>query len=136
MDNRIKWSALAIILILPLAATAAEYGVIHLKPVGVSHATTETVARLLASDLTNLGHSVLNPDGMDAAAGEILECYETACAIEAGLQANVDHVIYGSVSTLGEKHIVQLSVVNAATGQIVWAGSLAAKTAEDLDTVA
>jgi hypothetical protein len=136
MDNRIKWSILTILLILPLAATAAEYGILHLKPVGVSYATTETVASLLASDLTNLGHTVLNPDAMDAAAGDVLECYETACAIEAGLQANVDHVIYGSVSTLGEKHIVQLSVVNVATGQIVWAGSLAAKTAEDLDTVA
>lgn len=135
MGNRIKWSVLTIILILPLAATAAEYGVLHLKPVGVSHATTETVASLLASDLTNLGHTVLNPDAMDAAAGEILECYETSCAIEAGLQGNVDHVIYGSVSTLGEKHIVQLSVVKVTTGQVVWAGSLAAKTAEDLDTV-
>jgi hypothetical protein len=123
-------------LILPLAATAAEYAVLHLKPVGVSYATTETVANLLASDLTNLGHTVLNPDAMDAAVGEVLECYQNACAVEAGLQADVDHVIYGSVSTLGEKHIVQLSVVNVATGQVIWAGSLAAKTPEDLDTVA
>lgn len=136
MSSRIKWIVIAIALILPLIATAAEYGVLHLKPVGVSYATTETVANLMAGDLTNLGHTVLNPDAMDAAAGDVLECYQTACAIEAGLQANVDHVIFGSVSTLGEKHIVQLSVVNVATGQVIWAGSLAAKTAEDLDTVA
>ncbi len=136
MSNRIRWFAVAIMLILPMTAIATEYGVLHLKPVGVSYATTETVASLLSNDLTNLGHTVLNPDAMDAAAGETLECYETACAIEAGLQANVDQVIYGSVSTLGEKHIVQLSVVNVATSQVIWAGSLAAKTAEDLDTVA
>ncbi|MDH4210556.1 MAG: hypothetical protein OEV79_03840 [candidate division WOR-3 bacterium] len=134
-NNGIKWFALTMILILPFAAHAAKYGVLHLKPVGVSYATTETVASLLTSDLTNLGHTVLNPDAMDAAAGEVLECYQTTCAVEAGMQANVEQVIYGSVSTLGEKHIVQLSVVNVATGQIIWAGSLAAKSAEDLDTV-
>ncbi len=134
-NDRIRWFVLAMIFILPLAAHATEYGVLHLKPVGVSYATTETVASLLASDLTNLDHTVLNPDAMDAAAGEVLECYQTACAVEAGMQANVDHVIYGSVSTLGEKHIVQVSVVNVATGQVIWAGSLAAKSAEDLDTV-
>jgi hypothetical protein len=134
-SNEIKWLTLCLICIIPLTASAAKYGVLHLKPVGVSYATTETVASLLASDLTNYGHTVLNPDAMDAAAGEALECYESDCAADAGALAKVERVIFGSVSTLGEKHIVQVSVVNVTTREVIWAGSLAAKTAEDLDTV-
>ena len=121
--------------LIPFALHAAKYGVLHLKGVGVSYATTETVASLLASDLTNYGHTVLNPDAMDDAVGEVLECYQSECAADAGADAMVERVIYGSVSTLGEKHIVQVSVVNVATREVIWAGSLAAKTAEDLDTV-
>lgn len=136
INLRVKWFALTMMLLLPFAVQAARYGVLHLKPVGVSYATTETVANLLTSDLTNFGNTALNPDAMDAAAGQVLECYQTECAINAGMQADVERVIYGSVSTLGEKHIVQLSVVNVSTRQVIWSGSLAAKTAEDLDTVA
>ncbi len=133
--NGIKYLVVCMMLLVPFTAQAAKYGVLHLKSVGVSHATTETVASLLANDLINLGHDVLNPDAMDAAAGEVLQCYESECAAEAGMKAQVEQVIFGSVSTLGEKHIVQLSVVNVSTGQVIWAGSLAAKSAEDLDTV-
>ncbi|KPK63195.1 hypothetical protein AMJ83_08105 [candidate division WOR_3 bacterium SM23_42] len=133
--NGVKWLAMSLVWLIPLAADAAKYGVLHLKPVGVSYATTEAVATLLTSDLINYGHTVLNPDAMDDAVGDILECYESSCAAEAGLAANVEHAIYGSVSRLGDKHIVQLSIVNVLTKEVVWAGSLAAKTAEDLDTV-
>jgi hypothetical protein len=134
-NNGVKWLTLCIICLIPFTANAAKYGVLHLKPVGVSYATTETVASLLASDLTSYGHTVLNPDAMDAAANDILACYESKCAADAGALADVERVIFGSVSTLGEKHIVQVSVVNVATREVIWAGSLAAKTAEDLDTV-
>lgn len=133
--NGVKWLAMSLICLIPLAADAATYGVLHLKPVGVSYATTEAVATLLVSDLINYGHTVLNPDAMDDAVGDVLECYESSCAAEAGLAANVEHAIYGSVSRLGDKHIVQLSIVNVMTKEVIWAGSLAAKTAEDLDTV-
>jgi hypothetical protein len=130
-----KWLVLFAICMTPLTMHGAEYGVLHLKSVGVSYATTETVASLLANDLAGHGHTVLNPDAMDDANGEILECYQSECAADAGAVAEVERVIYGSVSTLGEKHIVQVSVVTVATREVIWAGSLAAKTAEDLDTV-
>jgi hypothetical protein len=118
-----------------LLLNAAKYGVLHLKPVGVAYPTTEAVTSILVSELINHGHTVLSPDAMDAAIGDEIQCYESECAADAGSMANVEHVIYGSVSRLGNKHIVQLSIVNVMTKEIVWAGSLAAKTAEDLDTV-
>lgn len=134
-NNGVKWFTLCLLCIIPFTAEAAKYGVLHFKSVGVSYATTETVASLLASDLSNYGHTVLNPDAMDDAAGEVLKCYGSECAADAGAVAEVERVIFGSVSTLGEKHIVQVSVVNVATREVIWAGSLAAKSAEDLDTV-
>lgn len=133
--KRAKWLILCLVCMTPLYLNAAKYGVLHLKPVGVDYPTTEAVASIFVSELINHGHTVLSPDAMDAAIGDVLECYESECAAEAGFRANVEHVIYGSVSRLGDKHIVQLSIVSVLTKEIVWAGSLAAKTAEDLDTV-
>jgi len=131
----IRLLALFWLCIIPFSAHAMKYGVLHLKPVGVSQVTSDVVANLLAGDLIDLGHAVMDPDAMDAATGDVLRCYAVDCAVSAGLRAGVDRVIFGSVSALGEKHIVQVSVVNVATGAVIWAGSLAAKTAEDLDTV-
>ena len=130
-DTITKLTMLCLVCIIPFTASAAKYGVLHLKPVGVSYATTETVASLLVSDLTNYGHTVLNPDAMDAAAGQELECYQSECAADAGAMASVERVIFGSVSTLGEKHIVQVSVVNVMAREVIWAGSLDAQTAEE-----
>ncbi len=134
-SKEVKYLTLCLLCIMPLTASAAKYGVLHLKSVGVPYATTETVASLLATDLTNYGHKVLTPEAMDDAVGEVLKCYQSECAADAGAAAMVERVVFGSVSTLGEKHIVQVSVVNVATRDIIWAGSLASKTAEDLDTV-
>ncbi len=121
---------------IPTVIFAAKIGVLALKPVGVDQETAEIVANLFAAELSNYGYRVVNPDGMDAAAGEKLACYESDCAIEAGLTAKVEQVAFGSVSRLGEKHIVQVSVVNVLTEEVIWSGSLSAKTAEDLDMVA
>ncbi len=127
---------LSIIFLIPTSVQAVKIGVLHLKPVGVDQETAEVVANLLAGELSNYGYQVVNPDGMDAAAGEKLTCYESGCAAEAGFTAKVEQVAFGSVSRLGEKYIVQISVVNVSTQVVIWSGNLAAKTAEDLDTVA
>ncbi len=123
------------VLIAPALLSGAKVGVLHLKAVGVSEETAEAVAGLLANELSSLGHKVLNTDAMDGAVGEVLQCYEASCAAEAGFKAQVERVIFGSVSRFGDKHMVQVSVVNVSTREVVWSGSLAAKSAEDLDTV-
>lgn len=131
-----KGLILCLICLTPALIFAAKVGVLHLKAVGVDPGTAEVVSGLLAGELSNVGYQVLNPDAMDAAVGERLTCYETGCAAEAGSVAGVEQVIFGSVSRLGEKHIVQLSVVSVSTREVIWSGSLSAKIIEDLDMVA
>ena len=131
-----KGLILCLICLTPALIFAAKVGVLHLKAVSVDQETAEVVSGLLAGELSNVGYQVLNPDAMDAAVGERLTCYETGCAAEAGSAAGVEQVIFGSVSRLGEKHIVQLSVVSVSTREVIWSGSLSAKTTEDLDMVA
>ncbi len=134
--NLIQSVLLCVFLLMPTFVWSARVGVLHLKPVDETAATADIVADLLASELSNYGHQVLNPDAMDAAVGEKLKCHEVTCAADAGFKAKVERVIFGSVSRLGEKHIVQLSVVNVAAQNVIWTGSLSAKTTEDLDMVA
>ena len=131
-----KGLILCLICLTPALIFAAKVGVLHLKAVSVDPGTAEVVSGLLAGELSNVGYQVLNPDAMDAAVGERLTCYEIGCAAEAGFVAGVEQVIFGSVSRLGEKHIVQLSVVSVSTREVIWSGSLSAKTTEDLDMVA
>ncbi len=122
--------------LIPIFMFAARVGVLHFKAVGVATETAEAVVALLASDLANYKHQVMSPDAIDAAVGQIVRCYESSCAAEIGFTAKVERVIYGSVSKLGDKHIVQASVVNVSTREVVWSGSLSAISADDLDMVA
>jgi hypothetical protein len=124
------------ICLMPGFMNAKKIGVLHFKATGVSSVTAQIVTDLLSSELVNYGYTVSSPDAMDAVVGEVIECYEPVCAAEAGFKAKVEQVVYGSVSKLGEKHIVQASVVNVSTQEIIWSGSLSATTAEDLDMVA
>jgi hypothetical protein len=135
IKDRTKLVGMFLLCVIPFSAYGSKYGVLHLKPVAVSQATSDVVANLLAGALIDLGHTVMDPDAMDRVAGEVLRCYEVDCALDIGSAARADRVIFGSVSALGEKHIVQVSVADVATRETIWAGSLAAKTAEDLDTV-
>ena len=132
----IQSALLCIFFLIPALAWSAKVGVLRLKAIDETAATADVVANLVASELSNYGHQVLNPDAMDAAVGEKLECYEPDCAAEAGFTAKAERVIFGSISRLGEKHIVQLSVVNVSTQKVIWTGSLTSKTVEDLDMVA
>jgi len=125
-----------IICFIPSVVFAAKIGVLHLKSVGVEPETAEIVANLLAAELSNYKYQVANPDVMDAVAGKKLTCYESDCAAEVGFTAKVEQVAFGSVSRLGEKHIVQISIVSVSTRDIIWSGSLSAKRAEDLDMAA
>ena len=135
MDRKMLKLLIICFLLCPLILSAAKVGVLRFKGVGVDKETADAVAELLTSDLAGYGHQVLNPAAIDAAAGEVVECYEAGCAAEVGFKAQVERVIFGSVSKLGEKHIIQASVVNVSTREVIWSGSLAAKTVDDLDTV-
>lgn len=123
-------------LLLPALMFSAKIGILHLKASGIDDAMADAVAGLVGNELSGHGYQVLNPDAMDAAVGEKIACYESGCAAEAGFTAKVERVIYGSVTRFGDKYIVQLSVVNVSTQEVVWTGSLASATVEDMDMVA
>jgi hypothetical protein len=106
-----------LVVMVPVLLNGAKVGVLHLKSVGVASETAEAVAQLLANELANLGHKVLNPDAVDAAVGEVLQCYEANCAAEAGFKAQVERMIFGSVSRFGEKYCAGFC------GQCIYKGS-------------
>jgi TolB-like protein len=125
-----------LICFMPKSTFASKIGILHLKADILQKETADAVANLIASELSNYEHQVLNPDAMDAAIGEKIKCYESNCAAEAGFKAEVEQVVFGSLLRLGEKYIVQVSVIKVSTREIVWSGDLAAKNVEDLDVVA
>jgi hypothetical protein len=127
--------AIFILLIMPVVLYGAKVGVLRFKGIGVEKETASAVSELLVSELAAYGHQMLNPDALDAAVGEEISCYEAAGAAEVGFKAKVDRIIFGSVSKFGEKYVVQATVVNVATSDVLWNGSASSKSAEDMDTV-
>ncbi len=128
-------TAIFILFILPAALNAAKVGVLRFKGINVMDETASAVSELLVSELATYGHQVLNAEALDAAVGEKVDCYEATCAAEIGFKAKVERMIFGSISKFGEKYVVQATVVNVATSEVLWTGSASSKSAEDMDTV-
>jgi hypothetical protein len=106
------------------------------QSIGVDQATVLATAQLLRNDLAATGKfSVMEEGQVERALGTQTRCYDSQCASEFGQQLGVDKAVVGSLSRLGEKIIVELRLVDVASGQVEFSDRLASSTVEDLDTV-
>jgi TolB-like protein len=109
--------------------------VLPLSGNGVEVTTQETAYRLLLSEIKRLKKYEVVPEN------DILQllgdrsCQESACAVEIGRQANASKVAFGSLNKLGEKIIVQYSLVDVSSGETLLSDDLSALRVEDLDQV-
>lgn len=106
------------------------------QSIGVDEATVLTAAQLLRNDLATTGrYSVMEEGQVGRMLGTGARCYDSQCASELGRQLGVDKAVVGSLSRLGEKIIVELRMVDVASGQVESSDQMASTTVEDLDTV-
>ncbi len=94
---------------------------------GLDDATVFSVHELFKSDLADLGYSVRS-----APRGEF--CEDDACAAQAAKEAGVHQALYGSLSKLGEKIILNVYVVNH-DGSRAHSDKMTSESVEDLDIV-
>ncbi len=120
-------------LIGPIVLNAKNIGVLPLKPVGIEINITEAVHQLLGSELSSYGYTVLLPDEIEEKLGKKIQCYNKECAAEIGTQMGLEKVIFGSLTKIGEKHIISAVVVESQSGNIVFSDKVTSQTAEDLD---
>ena len=119
-----------------LAEETARLAVFDLEPIGVDPATVQATAQLLRNDLAGTGrYSVVDEGEMRRILGQSAMCYDSQCAAENGRRLGVQKALVGSLSRLGEKIIVELRLVDVATGGVEYSDRMASTTVEDLDTV-
>ena len=106
------------------------------QPIGVEESTVLASTQLLRNDLAATGtFAVMDEGEVTRFLGEKPNCYDSQCASEIGRQLGVDKAVIGSLSRLGEKVIVELRMVDVASGQVEFSDRMASATVEDLDTV-
>jgi TolB-like protein len=109
--------------------------VLPLTGSGVDASTQETTHMLLVSEISKLKkYDVISKSEIEAIAWD-RDCAEVACAVEIGKQANAAKVVFGSLNKLGEKVILQYTLVEVSTGQTLVSDDLSALRVEDLDQV-
>jgi TolB-like protein len=118
-----------------LVSAQERLAVLPFSANGVEVSTQETAYRLLLSEIKRLKKYEVVPEN------DILQllgdrsCQESACAVEIGRQANASKAVFGSLNRLGEKIIVQYSLVDVSSGETLLSDDLSAMQVEDLDQV-
>ena len=124
----------------PPPASALEQrsiAVLPLRCIGIDDTTAQVVQSLLESELRSRGVPVVLVQPAAPTPSTVNQaCDEPACAAAALREVHADRVAYGSMSRLGQKILVRLSVLSADATVPAFTDQLTASSEEDLDTVA
>ncbi len=106
-----------------------------LQSIGVDATSIQTVESLLKQEIEKLSAmQILDEEQTLEIAGE-KPCQKVDCAVEIGKQLQADQVVYGSLNKLGEKIIVQYTLVGVAAQEVLIKDNATAASVEDLDAV-
>jgi hypothetical protein len=134
IKNKYVWIYfLSLFLFLPINTKAEKIGILHFKQAGTYSNINEAVYQLIESELISYGHIVVPPDKIEETLGKEVRCYNKECAAEIGTQMDIDRVLFGSLTKIGEKYIVSAIVVDPQENEIIFSDKVTSKTAEDLD---
>lgn len=141
MVSTARSSSLPLLVMVLIAGSAAPAGaartlVLPLKTVGVSDTTAAVARDILAQELDLRGADIVAtrsltwrlPAGADG-------CDERDCARRFGQDLEAEQVVYGSLSRLGDKILVQVECLRLAETAPFYRDRLSSLTEEDLDTV-
>jgi hypothetical protein len=129
------------------AVTSDTTLVLPLRSIGVSDTTVAVMLELLTGELearsmplASLSGQISPTGGSSGASNSLsqgaLACADPECALDQARRAQADRVLFGSLSRLGDKVIVQLRGLRVADGSSFYNDRLTADREEDLDAIA
>ena len=126
-----------VLILLTINAAWAQKGLVVLpfSGLGITAVDQQTAESLLRMELTRLNVYALVAESDTREALDGGECAELPCAIALGGQLEVDRVLLCKLSGLGEKVIVQYTLLNVTSSEIVLLDNVSAEYVEDLDAV-
>jgi len=103
------------VLMSPLYAAENNYAVAEFKAINTSAAEASLVAELLRSYLVNNGIAVVDRANMDMLLAEqglqFSGCTESDCAVQMGKILNVQKIIVGMLSKMGNMWIITANII-------------------------
>ena len=102
---------------------------------GVDQVSAETAESLLLGELAKQKAFQLITRSQTADIPEAADCRDVSCALSVGKQLQADKVLQTQLSKLGEKVIVQFTLVDVKKSDVVLADNMTATVLEDLDKV-
>jgi len=103
--------------------------------IGVDDISVRSAESILIMEMGRSGEVDLVPMEQVLQVPGAVDCADTGCAAEIGRILNAGQVILCTLSRLGEKIIVQYSIVDVQAGKAVFEDLISATAVEDLDTV-
>lgn len=136
MKRAVLAVAILLLNLFPSAFAQERLAVLPLRGNGVEASTQESVYSLLSADIRKLKkYEVISEQEILLLVGDQV-CSDIECAVAIGKQARAAQVVFGSLNKLGEKIILQYSLVDVSTGEVLISDNLSALRVEDLDQVA
>lgn len=140
MARKLTWVALLSALMIGPAVAQERVAVFDFQPIGIDNQTAEAGCRIFRSEMAATGkYSVMGKTEMESkleAAGITdYTCYDVTCASVDALALNAEKAVIGSISRLGEKIVVEASLVSAVRKEIVFSDQFTSSTMDDLDVV-
>jgi hypothetical protein len=102
---------------------------------GIDLASVQTAESILRMELTNEKNVDLVSEKKTMAAIGNEDCIDEECAKEIGEKLNAEQVLLCKLNPLGEKLIVQYSLIQTSTGKNILSERATATSLEDLDAV-
>ncbi len=104
--------------------------------IGIDYTTGAVAVSILGYQLTESGATtIMTTQTGDPLPSGAIACYDLDCASELARQQDVDQVIFGSISRLGEKRIVRVSALKTGETSPFYMDQLSALSDEDLEAV-
>jgi hypothetical protein len=140
MARRVTLIIMLSVLMTGLAVAQERVAVFDFEPIGVDHQTAQAASRIFRAELAETGkYSVLGKTEMEAKLDEAgiadYGCYNVSCAAFNALALSAEKAVIGSISRLGEKIVVEASLVSAVRKEVIFSDQFTSSTVDDLDVV-
>ncbi len=117
-----------------LSPDPQKIAVLEFQALGIDNISLLTSVALLREEVGILSDMEVVTPQTEASINESV-CSNALCALEIGQELNVDQVVFGSLNMLGEKVIVQYSLVDIASKSVLLQDHATSVNIEDLEMI-
>lgn len=135
MKTMVSYAITILVLMAPFLFGQDRIAILPFRSIGVEAASAETAHLLLRQEVQKTARYRLVSDNQIRQALDSAVCVDLDCAIQIGRQVEAEKVVFGSLNKLGEKIILEYTLADVASEQVLVSDNMTALYLEELDQV-